>query len=38
MDAVVIGTIITVVGSIIVVAVLAVRIGNLIKNTDSSQD
>ncbi len=35
MDAVVIGAIITVVGSILVVAVLAVRIGKLIKTTKS---
>lgn len=35
MDSVVIGTIIAVVGSVIVLGVLAVRISNLIKNTKS---
>ncbi len=35
MDAVTIGAIITVVGSIIVLAVIAVRVANLIKNTNS---
>ncbi len=35
MDAVVIGTIFTVVGAVVVLAVLAIRIGRLIKTTHS---